>query len=259
MDLVHEKQQEKKEAEKAKNAAKKKVSKRKSSLSVLLEGEETDSEDDEPEDEVEEADKFLGISVADLARADITPSTLSKPKSSRSWIWKTVALSASRLRSAEAEDKRRAELEEPLPPLLQTAPHHHPKEWFCGACFNAGKALFWRKYSSPGSVANHLNRVHGLTDSNGDMGKYFKQRDAAKITNEDIDSSLMMALARDNRLIIIHLRTLLCDTDRTHFHPWSLVGHWLWSKVLASRTSSESSIPRTPSTCRVPVRLVNVP
>jgi hypothetical protein len=160
---------------------------------------DNDTSEDEADDSDDEDEKFLGISVPELQRADIEPAALCKPKAAKSWVWAHVALPATRLRSADDENKRRAEMEEPLPPLHKTAPHHHPKQWFCSQCFLAGKTELWRGYTSPGSVANHLNRKHGLSDSAADFNKYF-HRKPAETTNDDIDSALLMAMARDNRL-----------------------------------------------------------
>ena len=76
---------------------------------------DSDELESDEEEEEEVSPKYIGNSVADLAKADITPSTMRKPGNGTSWVWKSVALTADRLRSAEAENKCRAELDEPLP------------------------------------------------------------------------------------------------------------------------------------------------
>jgi hypothetical protein len=137
MDLVHEKVAEKKEVEKV----------RKRTIAGVLRGEAPELDDAASEDECE---MFLGIPVDDLQRVDIYPTDLAPPKSGKSWVWKHCTLVRPRLPSAEVEDARREALEEPLPPLLSPAPHHHKGQWFCGPCFRAGKPC-WRKWSSPGN------------------------------------------------------------------------------------------------------------
>jgi hypothetical protein len=139
-----------------------------------------------------------GVPMSDLEALDILPTLLTKPPKSTSWIWKYARRPVSRCHSVAEENKRREELDDPIDPVLRSAPHHHRHDWLCLHCVAAGKNTIWRKYTSPGAAATHLTNGHGLTDVTTNHKNLFGPTPSQKTTFEDIDSAVMMAMARDN-------------------------------------------------------------